>query len=91
MSGAKPIPMWFVMGPLEGRPRTGTPKPTDPDAFIPRAKANEEHLFELYPYDEQFMGFEHGRAAFSAGSKALTARRGHVEDGGAEHERRRCR
>jgi|SRR5579862_3903488 len=46
---------WFLMGSLEGRPKIGTPKPTDPDAILPRAKP-EELPFELYPYDEQFGG-----------------------------------
>src|SRR5437868_14969393 len=61
-------PMWFLTGSLEGRPKIGTPKPTDPDAYIARAKPAEE-AFELYAYDDQFAGSSTAAPRFPADMK----------------------
>jgi signal transduction histidine kinase len=61
-------PQWFLTGPLDGRPRIGTPKPTDPDAIAPRAKP-AELPFELYAYDEAFTGSSTAAPRFPADIK----------------------
>jgi signal transduction histidine kinase len=61
-------PQWFLTGSLEGRPRIGTPKPTDPDAIAARAKP-QELPFELYAYDEKFTGSSTAAPRFPADIK----------------------
>lgn len=48
-------PMWFITGPLEGRPRGGVFVETTPDALPPRAKVVPQP-FELFAFDEAFIG-----------------------------------
>jgi signal transduction histidine kinase len=48
-------PRWFLTGPLDGRPRPGTPVDPDPDALPPRPKVAPQP-FELFAYDETFGG-----------------------------------
>jgi len=48
-------PMWFLTGPLIGRPPHGTAPSADPDALGPRPKPDEQPL-ELFAYDEDFLG-----------------------------------
>src|SRR5215471_12125350 len=48
-------PRWFLTGPLEGRPKRGEAVNPDPDALAPRPKV-EEQPFELFAFDEDFMG-----------------------------------
>ena len=47
-------PRWFLTGPLEGRPKPGEVVNPDPD-FAPRPKVQEQP-FELFAFDEDFMG-----------------------------------
>ena len=47
-------PTWFLTGPLEGRPPRGVPDP-NPDVLPPRPKALPQP-FELFAYDEEFVG-----------------------------------
>jgi signal transduction histidine kinase len=48
-------PMWFLTGPLPGRPPHGIVQNADPDAIGPRPKV-EEQPFELFAFDEDFLG-----------------------------------
>ncbi len=48
-------PRWFLTGPLTGRPKRGELPNPDPEALAPRAKV-EEQPFELFAFDEEFMG-----------------------------------
>lgn len=48
-------PMWFLTGPLPGRPPHGKVQNADPDALGPRPKP-EEQPFELFAFDEDFLG-----------------------------------
>jgi signal transduction histidine kinase len=48
-------PMWFLTGPLPGRPPHGIVPNADPDALGPRPKPDEQP-FELFAYDEDFLG-----------------------------------
>jgi len=47
-------PTWFLTGPLDGRPPRGVPDP-NPDALPPRPKVIPQP-FELFAYDEEFVG-----------------------------------
>jgi signal transduction histidine kinase len=47
-------PRWFLTGPLEGRPGKGEAVSPDPD-FAPRPKVQEQP-FELFAFDEDFLG-----------------------------------
>ena len=47
-------PTWFLTGPLEGRPPRGIPDP-NPDVLPPRPKVVPQP-FELFAYDEEFVG-----------------------------------
>ncbi len=48
-------PMWFLTGPLTGRPARGAAANADPDALAPRPKVDEQP-FELFAFDEDFLG-----------------------------------
>ncbi len=48
-------PTWFLTGPLEGRPPRGEFTSQDPNALPPRPRA-EPQPFELFAYDEGFLG-----------------------------------
>ncbi len=48
-------PTWFLTGPLEGRPPGGRFESTDPNALPPRPRV-EPQPFELFAYDEAFLG-----------------------------------
>jgi signal transduction histidine kinase len=48
-------PTWFLTGPLDGRPKPGEPPNPNPDALPPRPKV-VERPFELFAFDEDFMG-----------------------------------
>lgn len=48
-------PMWFITGPLQGRPKPTDPVNPDPDALKPRARLVEQP-FELFAYDEELIG-----------------------------------
>ncbi len=48
-------PMWFLAGPLNGRPKGGQPQNPDAGVLAPRAKA-EDQPFELFAFDEDFLG-----------------------------------
>lgn len=52
-------PTWFLAGPFTGRPKGGQPpvNPTAPDSDVlaPRPKIDEQP-FELFAYDEDFLG-----------------------------------
>jgi signal transduction histidine kinase len=47
-------PVWFLTGPLTGRPRPGDPPP-GPEALPARPRPAEQG-FELFPYDEELLG-----------------------------------
>ena len=48
-------PTWFLTGPLEGRPPQGRFESPDPDALPPRPRVPPQP-FELFAYDEAFLG-----------------------------------
>jgi signal transduction histidine kinase len=48
-------PTWFLTGPLVGRPAGGVFVPAYPDQLEPRPRV-EPQPFELFGYDEQFIG-----------------------------------
>jgi signal transduction histidine kinase len=48
-------PAWFLTGPLVGRPAGGVFVPAYPDQLEPRPRV-EPQPFELFGYDEQFIG-----------------------------------
>ena len=56
-------PTWFLTGPLEGRPKGGVFTDPNPEALAPRPK-NTPQPFELFAYDEQFVGSSSGSARF---------------------------
>lgn len=56
-------PTWFLMGPLDGRPKGGIFVSADPEALAPRPKINPQP-FELFAYDEQFLGTSPAAARF---------------------------
>ena len=56
-------PGWFLTGPLLGRPKGGVFVTTDPDALVPRPKVVPQP-FELFAYDDQFVGSSSGSARF---------------------------
>ena len=58
-------PTWFLTGPLEGRPPGGVFVSTDPDDLPPRPKVIPQE-FELFAYDEQFIGSSSASARFPA-------------------------
>ena len=56
-------PTWFLTGPLEGRPAGGVFVETSPDQLPPRPKVTAQP-FELFAYDEAFVGSSSGSARF---------------------------
>ena len=58
-------PTWFLTGPLEGRPAGGVFVETSPDELPPRPKVTNEP-FELFAYDEEFVGSSSASARFPA-------------------------
>jgi signal transduction histidine kinase len=48
-------PTWFLTGPLEGRPPRGEFVSSDPNALPPRPRVGPQP-FELFAYDEAFLG-----------------------------------
>jgi len=56
-------PTWFLTGPLEGRPAGGVFVETSPDQLPPRPKVVAQP-FELFAYDESFVGSSSGSARF---------------------------
>lgn len=58
-------PTWFLTGPLEGRPKGGVFIETRPDDLPPRPKIVPQP-FELFAYDEQFIGSSSASARFPA-------------------------
>lgn len=61
-------PTWFLTGPLEGRPAGGVFVETSPDQLPPRPKVSPQP-FELFAYDEAFIGSSSGSARFPADFK----------------------
>jgi signal transduction histidine kinase len=58
-------PKWFLTGPLEGRPAGGVFVETSPDDLPPRPKVTNQP-FELFAYDEEFVGSSSASARFPA-------------------------
>jgi signal transduction histidine kinase len=58
-------PTWFLTGPLEGRPAGGVFVETSPDDLPPRPKVTNQP-FELFAYDEAFVGSSSASARFPA-------------------------
>ncbi|HVW05949.1 MAG TPA: sensor histidine kinase [Vicinamibacterales bacterium] len=58
-------PTWFLTGPLEGRPAGGVFVETSPDDLPPRPKVTNQP-FELFAYDEEFVGSSSASARFPA-------------------------
>jgi signal transduction histidine kinase len=58
-------PTWFLTGTLEGRPKGGVFIETRPDDLPPRPKVVPQP-FELFAYDEQFIGSSSASARFPA-------------------------
>jgi signal transduction histidine kinase len=56
-------PTWFLTGPLEGRPAGGVFVETSPDQLPPRPKVAAQP-FELFAYDEAFVGSSSASARF---------------------------
>lgn len=56
-------PGWFLTGPLEGRPKGGVFTDPNPEALAPRPKVVAQP-FELFAYDEQFIGSSSASARF---------------------------
>ncbi len=56
-------PTWFLTGPLEGRPAGGVFVETSPDQLPPRPKVTAQP-FELFAYDEAFVGSSSASARF---------------------------
>jgi signal transduction histidine kinase len=56
-------PTWFLTGPLEGRPKGGVFVSNDPEALPPRPKVIPQP-FELFAYDDQFIGSSSASARF---------------------------
>jgi signal transduction histidine kinase len=56
-------PTWFLAGPLLGRPRGGVFQSTDPNALPPRPRVSRQP-FELFAYDEEFLGTSPAAARF---------------------------
>ncbi|MEO7191631.1 MAG: HAMP domain-containing sensor histidine kinase [Vicinamibacterales bacterium] len=56
-------PKWFLTGPLEGRPPNGVFVETTPDVLPPRPKVVPQP-FELFAYDEAFVGSSSASARF---------------------------
>ncbi len=56
-------PTWFLTGPLEGRPKGGVFIETSPDDLPPRPKVTNQP-FELFAYDETFVGSSSASARF---------------------------
>ena len=58
-------PMWFLTGPLQGRPKPTDPVNPDPDALKPRARLVEQP-FELFAFDEELIGSSTATPRFPA-------------------------
>lgn len=56
-------PTWFLTGPLEGRPKGGVFVETSPDQLPPRPKVVPQP-YELFAYDEVFVGSSSASARF---------------------------
>jgi signal transduction histidine kinase len=56
-------PTWFLTGPLDGRPRGGVFVESSPDQLPPRPKVTPQP-FELFGYDEAFIGSSSAGARF---------------------------
>jgi signal transduction histidine kinase len=56
-------PTWFLTGPLEGRPRGGVFVETESNPLPPRPKVVPQP-FELFAYDDQFVGSSSASARF---------------------------
>jgi hypothetical protein len=56
-------PTWFLTGPLEGRPRGGVFVESEANPLPPRPKVVAQP-FELFAYDEQFIGSSPASARF---------------------------
>lgn len=67
-------PTWFLTGPLEGRPKGGVFTDPNPEALPPRPK-NTPQPFELFAYDEQFVGSSSGSRASPQSSAEPFGRR----------------
>ncbi|MEO8481831.1 MAG: HAMP domain-containing sensor histidine kinase [Acidobacteriota bacterium] len=63
-------PTWFLTGPLEGRPAGGVFIETSPDQLPPRPRVTTQP-FELFAYDEAFVGSSSGSARFPQDFKRL--------------------
>ena len=62
-------PVWFLAGPLDGRPKGGIPDP-NPDILPPRPKV-EERPFEFFAYDDEFTGSSSAAPRFPSDFKRV--------------------